>query len=262
MEEKTNMTNCRPDRAKVGAFVAALRKEKGLTQKQLAEKLSVSDKTVSKWERGGGLPDISMLIPLAGRLGVSVSELLAGQRLSGGEIGLRQTENLVKSVIKCCPAKPLRAWKVKTKQQPLFLICAALAAASRLVIWKMGLLEGMFMPFMSLPMLLSAAFGAYFCFFAPVRLPDYYDENEIGFFYDGIVRMNMPGISFNNRNWPGIMRVVSRWCAVSMAARPPVWLAANFLLKEARMSLGMPVLMTAYMLGLFVPIYIEGNKYR
>ncbi len=262
MEEKTNMTNCRPDRAKVGSFVAELRKEKGLTQKQLAEKLTVSDKTVSKWERGGGLPDISMLIPLAGRLGVSVSELLAGCRLSGGEIGLRQAENLVQSVIKCSPAKPLRAWKVKTKEQPLFVICALLAAVSTLVIWKMGLIEGMFMPFMSLPMVLSAAFGAYFCFFAPVRLPDYYDENEIGFFYDGIMRMNMPGISFNNRNWPGIMRVVSRWCAVSMAARPLVWLGANFLLKEARMPLGMPVLMTAYMLGLFVPVYIAGSRYR
>lgn len=262
MEEKTNMINSRPDRAKVGAFVAALRKEKGLTQKQLAQKLRVSDKTVSKWERGGGLPDISMLIPLAGELGVSVSELLAGQRLAGGDIGLRQTENLVKSVIKCCPAKPVRAWKVKTKEQPLFLICAVLAAVSRLAIWKTGLLDGMFMPFMSLPMLLSAAFGVYFCFFAPVRLPDYYDENEISFFYDGVVRMNMPGVSFNNRNWPEVLRAVRRWCAVSMAARPVVWLAANFLLKNARMPLGMPVLMTAYMLGLFVPIYIAGNKYR
>lgn len=203
-----------------------------------------------------------MLIPLAGELGVSVSELLAGQRLSGDDIGLRQTENLVKSAIKCSPAKPVRAWKVKTKEQPLFLICAALAAVSRLVIWKMGLLDGMFMPFMSLPMLLSAAFGAYFCFFAPLRLPDYYDENEIGFFYDGVVRMNIPGVSFNNRNWPAILRAVRIWCAVSMAAQPVVWLAANFLLKNARMPLGMPVLMTAYMLGLFVPIYIAGNKYR
>ena len=55
-----------------GAFLAQLRREKGWTQKDLAEKLYVSDKAVSKWERGLSVPDVSLLLPLAELLGVSV----------------------------------------------------------------------------------------------------------------------------------------------------------------------------------------------
>lgn len=59
-----------------GETIRSLREKKGFTQKQLAEIISVSDKTISKWETGKGLPDISLLTPLAGALGVSVAELL------------------------------------------------------------------------------------------------------------------------------------------------------------------------------------------
>lgn len=61
--------------------IRTLREQKGITQKQLADAIAVSDKTVSKWETGKGLPDISLLAPLAEALSVSVSELLAGQVL-------------------------------------------------------------------------------------------------------------------------------------------------------------------------------------
>ena len=64
------------DKEKFGLFVAKLRKEKGFTQKELAKRLSISDKAVSKWETGVSLPDISLLIPLGDLLGVSVTELL------------------------------------------------------------------------------------------------------------------------------------------------------------------------------------------
>ena len=69
------------DNEKFGAFLIQLRKENGMTQKELAERLYVSDKAVSKWERGLSLPDIALLQPLAGELGVTVTELLSGQRL-------------------------------------------------------------------------------------------------------------------------------------------------------------------------------------
>lgn len=61
---------------KTGTLIAALRHEHGLTQRQLAERLHISDKTVSKWERGQSLPDISLLLPLADFFGVSVDSLL------------------------------------------------------------------------------------------------------------------------------------------------------------------------------------------
>ena len=64
-----------------GETIRKLREKQNMTQKQLAEKLSVSDKTVSKWETGKGLPEVSLMLPLCQRLGISVNELLSGERL-------------------------------------------------------------------------------------------------------------------------------------------------------------------------------------
>ena len=71
--------NYKIDNEKFGAFLSRLRKEKGMTQKELAEKLYVSDKAVSKWERGLSLPDIALLQPLAALMEVSVTEMLCGE---------------------------------------------------------------------------------------------------------------------------------------------------------------------------------------
>lgn len=68
------------DNQKIGSFVAELRKEKGMTQKQLAEKLNVTDKAVSKWERGIGYPEITVIPLLADALGITTGELLLGER--------------------------------------------------------------------------------------------------------------------------------------------------------------------------------------
>lgn len=69
------------DKEKFGKFVATVRKEKGLTQKELAQILNLSDKAVSKWERGLSFPDISVLEPLAEIMEVSVLEMLRGERI-------------------------------------------------------------------------------------------------------------------------------------------------------------------------------------
>lgn len=64
---------------KTGALIAALRRERGWTQMQLAERLHLSDRTISKWERGAGLPDVSLLGDVAEVLGVSIETLLGGE---------------------------------------------------------------------------------------------------------------------------------------------------------------------------------------
>lgn len=66
------------DSRRIGALIRVLRIERALTQRQLAERLGVSDKAVSKWERGGGCPDVGLLSELAGQLGTSVETLLQG----------------------------------------------------------------------------------------------------------------------------------------------------------------------------------------
>ena len=78
------------DYEKIGALIRRLRQERGLTQRELARDLSLSPKTVSKWERGGGCPDVSLLAELSAALHVDIPALLAGQlsenRLTGGSM--------------------------------------------------------------------------------------------------------------------------------------------------------------------------------
>lgn len=69
-----------------GRFIAEMRRQKGYTQKELAEKLMVTDKAVSRWETGKGLPDTSLLKPLGDILGVSVGELLSGRKFGDAEV--------------------------------------------------------------------------------------------------------------------------------------------------------------------------------
>ena len=74
------------DAQKFGAFIAQIRREQGLTQAELASKLHVTDKAVSRWERGLGFPDINTFEPLAAALGITMVELMQSQRASGGAV--------------------------------------------------------------------------------------------------------------------------------------------------------------------------------
>ncbi|WP_124100546.1 helix-turn-helix domain-containing protein [Ruminococcus sp. Marseille-P6503] len=82
-----------------GKTIKDLRERKSLTQKQLAQRLMVSDKTVSKWETGRGLPDITMIEPLARELQVSVAELLAGEWSENSN----RSANMLKGRFYVCP---------------------------------------------------------------------------------------------------------------------------------------------------------------
>lgn len=81
-----------------GRFISQLRKEKGMTQMELAEKLNVTDKAVSKWETGRSAPDVSMLIPLSENLGVTVTEILKGEKISTESLSEASNEVIVKAI--------------------------------------------------------------------------------------------------------------------------------------------------------------------
>lgn len=83
------------DQVKVGSFIAQIRKEEGMTQKELAGAIGVSDKTISKWECGNGMPELSMLIPLCELLKINVNELLSGERLSHDNYSRKAEENIM-----------------------------------------------------------------------------------------------------------------------------------------------------------------------
>ena len=83
------------DQVKIGRFVAERRKAKGLTQAKLAEMLGVTDRAVSKWETGKSMPDASLMLPLCEILGISVNELLSGERIEMENYNKVAEENLV-----------------------------------------------------------------------------------------------------------------------------------------------------------------------
>ena len=86
------------DQVKIGKFISDERKAKGYTQKQLSELLGISDKTISKWERGNGFPEASLLLPLCNELEITVNELLTGERISQQNYKKKAEENMVNMI--------------------------------------------------------------------------------------------------------------------------------------------------------------------
>ena len=86
------------DQIKIGEFIAEERKAKKYTQRELADKLSISDKTISKWERGNGFPEVSLLLPLCNELEITVNELLSGERLQAMDYKKKAEKNMVNLV--------------------------------------------------------------------------------------------------------------------------------------------------------------------
>lgn len=83
------------DQEKIGKFIAECRREKHLTQAQLAEKLNLTDRAVSKWETGKSMPDSSVMLELCKILGITVNELLSGEKINVEHYGEKADENLV-----------------------------------------------------------------------------------------------------------------------------------------------------------------------
>lgn len=83
------------DLVKIGKYIAGKRKTLGMTQKQLAEKLNMSDKSVSKWERGICLPDVSVYMELCEILGISINEFLAGEDIDAENVEKKSEDNII-----------------------------------------------------------------------------------------------------------------------------------------------------------------------
>lgn len=80
---------------KIGQFIAKCRKEKQMTQMELADKLGITDRAISKWERGKGMPDTSIMLDLCNQLDISVNELLSGERIEMKDYNKIAEQNLL-----------------------------------------------------------------------------------------------------------------------------------------------------------------------
>lgn len=251
------------DKEKFGAFVAALRKEKGLMQKELAEKLYVSDKAVSKWERGLSIPDVTLLVPLAEILGVSVTELLECRRIPQEEpMDSRQTEDLVKKVIVMTEAEQRRYMPGRLKRGLTLALCALTGCLEVWLLAHWGIPMEEIAVALFTVMGLMAGFGLYFCVFAQEKLPKYYDENKIDAYSDGFMRLNIPGVHFNNTNWPYIVRAVQLWAMIGLVVSPALFFLMRTCLGKFWNVASVYLILILTLGGLFAPMYIVGRKYE
>lgn len=243
------------DAATLGAFVARVRTARGLTQRQLAERLYVSDKTVSKWERGLSLPSVPLLMPLAGALDLSISELMACEEAPHEErLGRAEADRLIAASL------DLSGATLTGRQRALR--CAVFAAT--VAVWGVltvaaahlrnldTLLSGFSDPAVAGGLLMLVAL-AWFSFFCHETLPGYYDENRISFVTQGPFRMNLGCLMrVHNGNWPAICRA-ARWSAAAAAVLlPTLELAPGDVLSNTTVGLlGCAVF--------FVPILVAGK---
>ncbi len=251
------------DKDKFGAFVAQLRKEQSMTQKELAQKVYVSDKAVSKWERGLSMPDITLLIPLSRALGVTVTELLECQRVERAVMDSDRVEELMHKVITYSEETPVQRQKRRRQETVLLGVSLAVVMLEILGLWILGysweqiginllIYEGLYL-----------VFAGYFCFFTKDKLPEYYDEYKIDAYSDGFLQMNMPGIHFNNRNWIPIKHTAIWGMMISAMVLPVMYFLCGLLFPAYFMkSIFVFACMPLFFIAFFGPIYVAARRHE
>ena len=158
------------DQIKIGKFIASQRKLKGFTQAALAEKLGITDRAVSKWECGKGMPDVSIMLELCETFGITVNELLCGERISV-ENSNQKNEQLLLDLATEIERKNktiwTSMWAIMTVSMIAFL--ASMAAAAFLIpegVWQLVAILGSCVLFL-IPcfyaLKLEVSVGAYRC---------------------------------------------------------------------------------------------------
>ena len=158
------------DQIKIGRFIAECRKKANLTQMQLAEKLDITDKAISKWERGIAMPDTSIMLELCDILGISVNELLNGEKLNM-ENNNSKNEQLLLDMAKEIERKNKTIWSAMWTLMTISIIglLAGILAAAFLIpegVWQLVAILGVSAIFL-IPcfyaLKLEVSVGAYKC---------------------------------------------------------------------------------------------------
>lgn len=247
------------DRERFGAFISELRKEKGWTQQELADTLFISNKAVSKWERGQSLPDVELLLPLSRTLGVSVTELLSARRIPPEEpMNRRSVDKLMEETVQRSAQVHQQRKQDRRKWALAWVACAVITAAESVLLPAAGHISfDWLINYVYWVEGLCLIFGGWACLLAHEALPAYYDQNKISAYSQGPFRMNLPGVRFNNSNWPHMLRVLRLWFLIVPAVFPLLGWAAFALHPNAVFPLSL-----VSCLGFFVPLYIVGLRYQ
>ena len=158
------------DQVKIGKFIAKCRKKVNLTQMQLAEKLGITDRAISKWENGKSLPDVAIMLDLCDTLGISVKELLSGEKIDM-ENDNKKNEQLLLDMAKELEKKNKTVWASMWALMTASIIglIGGLAVAAFLIpegVWQLVTILGVCGVFM-IPcfyaLKLEVSVGAYKC---------------------------------------------------------------------------------------------------
>lgn len=120
------------DQSKTGRFIAQQLRAQNLTQRQLADQLAISDKTVSKWECGKGLPEVSLMLPLCEILQITVNDLLSGEKVAEGEYQKKAEENLMELMKENAENRERMTLSILCGAVTVIAVCALVALASLL----------------------------------------------------------------------------------------------------------------------------------
>lgn len=118
------------DQIRIGKFIAESRKSRNLTQRQLADTLSISDKTISKWECGKGLPEVSLMLPLCAALDITVNDLLSGEKVSSTDYHKKAEGNMINLMKENEENRKRMALSIITGVITIIAVCALVVIAS------------------------------------------------------------------------------------------------------------------------------------
>lgn len=218
-------------------------------------------------EYGLSLPDISLLQPMAEMMEVSVTELLSGRYIEETQsLSVEEVEPLVTGTL-TMTVQEQAAQRAHRRQWGMWYLSAlACMIVELMMTWHKSLPDEVIV-FTYLGPLMAAAFGAYLIFFAKEKLPVFYDQYRLDFYSDGVFRMNVPGVHFNNRNWPHILHVLRVWACLTMAGWIPAyglvdWAVSQLLAGNAMFAVRMILGLSGILTGMFIPVYVVGKKYE
>lgn len=232
-----------------GEFVCKKRKEKNMTQKDIAEKLYVSVQAVSKWERGKSLPDISLLMPLAKILDVKLVNLLESRDEKTEDS--QKIENLLEKIVEINKEDEINKGKEKIKRAVFLAFAFIFIGIEYYFLYRIFKYD--INNFLTIG-ILGVIFSIYLYLLIDERLPSYYDENKISFVSKGFFRINVVGVYFSNKNWKPILKFLRIWIIGSMVIFPIIF---NF---ENSTHLILSTIL--FFSSLFLPLYGIGKYYE
>ena len=146
------------------------------------------------------------------------------QRFTADEV-----EELIHRALTFQTEPPERTRERVKKYLPVYLVCSVLGVAEAIAVWMLGLVSvEVGLSILIVGAMLGVVYGAYALFWMEETLPRYYDENRISQFAHGAFHMHIPGIYYNNRNWPHILKVFRVWSMVSLVLTPPACVLAEY----------------------------------